>query len=165
VIITVLGSSIAEGADADEAYELGRRIGSASHVLKNGAYGGTMLASARGCRDAGGEVIGVGVEGHAIDRTGAPNSYNSRVIVTPNAVERVAELLRCDLVVVLPGHIGTLNEMFTAWVCAIEGRVPPVVLIGPKFRDLLDYLQTNGFLKPEHAQFVSTIDSVDELEI
>lgn len=165
MIVTVLGSSIAEGAEADAAYELGRRIGSASHVLKNGAYGGTMLASARGCREAGGDVIGVGIEGHAIDRTGAPNPYNSQVIVTPNAVERVAELLRCDLVVVLPGHIGTLNELFTAWVSAIEGWVPPVILIGPKLKGLLDYLRTNGFLKPEHAQFVTTIDSVDELEI
>lgn len=165
MVITVFGSSIAEGADADEAYELGRRIGAASHVLKNGAYGGTMLASARGCREAGGRVIGVGVEGHAIDRTGAPNPYNSEVVVTSNSVERVAELLRCDLVVVLPGHTGTLSEMFAAWVSAIEGFLPPVVLVGPKLKGLLEYLLANAFLKPEHAQFVSTIDSVEDLAI
>jgi uncharacterized protein (TIGR00725 family) len=165
MIITLLGSSIAEGADADDAYELGRRIGSASHVLKNGGYGGTMAASARGCREAGGRVIGVGIEGHAIDRTGAPNPYNSEVIVKPNAVERVAELLRCDLVVVLPGHVGTLNEMFAAWVSAIEGHLPSVMLVGPKLKGLLDYLTETGFLKAEHAEYVSAIDSVGALKI
>lgn len=165
MIITLLGSSLAEGADAAEAYELGKKIGSRSHVLKNGAYGGTMAASARGCREAGGTVIGVGIVGHGIDRTGKPNPYNSEVIVKPNALERVAELLRCDLVVVLPGHIGTLDEMFSAWVSAVEGNLPPIVLVGPKLKGLLDFLTANSFLKPEHAAFVSTIDSASELAI
>jgi uncharacterized protein (TIGR00725 family) len=163
MIITLLGSSIAEGADADDAYELGRRIGLASHVLKNGGYGGTMAASARGCREAGGHVVGVGIEGHAIDRTGAPNPYNTEVIVTRNAVERVAELLRCDQVVVLPGHVGTLNELFAAWVAAIEGYLPTITLIGPKLKGLLSFLTENGFLKPEHARHVTTVDSIGDV--
>jgi uncharacterized protein (TIGR00725 family) len=165
LIITVLGSSTAEGAEAEEAYELGRRIGAASHVLKNGGYGGTMAASARGCRETGGRVIGVGIVGHKIDRTGAPNPYNSEVIVKDNAVERVAELLRCDLVIVIAGHVGTLNEMFAAWVAAIEGHLAPVVLVGSKLAGLLDYLKANEFLKPEHADHVTTVRSVAELEI
>jgi uncharacterized protein (TIGR00725 family) len=165
VIVTVFGSSTAEGAEAEAAYELGKRIGAASHVLKNGAYGGTMEASARGCREAGGRVIGVGIEGHKIDRTGAPNAYNTEVIVKPNAVERVAELVRCDLVVVIAGHVGTLNEMFTAWVTAIEGHLPPVVLVGSKLAGLLDYLKANEFLKPEHAEHVTTVGSAAEVEL
>jgi hypothetical protein len=165
VIVTVFGSSIAEGAEADDAYELGKRIGAGSHVLKNGCYGGTMAASARGCREAGGYVIGVGVEGHAIDRTGAPNPYNSEVIVKPTILERVAELLRCDLVIVLPGHVGTLDEMFSAWTSAIEGHLPNVILVGPKLKGLLDYLTENGFLKPEHVDHVSAVNSIAELTI
>jgi uncharacterized protein (TIGR00725 family) len=168
MIITLLGSSSAEGAEGaegDDAYELGKRIGAASHVLKNGGYGGTMAASARGCREAGGHVVGVGIEGHTIDRTGAPNPYNSEVIVKANALERVVELLRCDLVIVLPGHVGTLHEMFSAWVSAIEGHLPPVMLVGPKLKDLLDYLTENGFLKAEHAEHVSVFNSVGELTI
>jgi uncharacterized protein (TIGR00725 family) len=165
MIITLLGSSIADGAEAADAYELGKRIGAASHVLKNGCYGGTMAASARGCREAGGHVIGVGIEGHAIDRTGAPNPYNSEVIVKATALERVTELLRCDLVIVLPGHIGTLHEMFSAWVSAIEGHLPSVMLVGPKLAGLLDYLTQNGFLKAEHTEHVSVLNSIDELTI
>jgi uncharacterized protein (TIGR00725 family) len=165
MIVTLLGSSIAEGAEADDAYELGKRIGAASHILKNGSYGGTMAASARGCREVGGHVIGVGIKGHAIDRTGAPNPYNSEVIVKANALERVAELLRCDLVIVLPGQVGTLSEMFSAWVSAIEGHLPSVMLVGPKLKDLLDYLTENEFLKPEHADHVSVFNSVGDLPI
>jgi uncharacterized protein (TIGR00725 family) len=165
MIVTLFCSSTAEGAEADDAYELGKRIGAASHILKNGGYGGAMAASARGCRDAGGHVIGVGVAGHTIDPTGAPNPYNSEVVVKANAVERVAELLRCDLVIVLPGHVGTLSEMFSAWVNAIEGNLPSVILVGPKLKGLLDYLTENGFLKPEHAQHVSIFNSVDALTI
>lgn len=165
MIITLLGSSLADGVDADDAYELGKRIGAASHVLKNGGYGGAMAASARGCREAGGHVIGVGIEGHAIDRTGAPNPYNSEVIVKADTVQRVAELLRCDLVIVLPGHVGTLSEMFAAWVGAIEGHLPPVKLVGPKLKGLLDYLTGNGFLKPEHAEHVCAVNSVGDLTL
>jgi uncharacterized protein (TIGR00725 family) len=165
MIVTLFGSSIADGAEANDAYELGKRIGAASHILKNGGYGGTMAASARGCREAGGYVIGIGVEGHAIDQTGAPNPYNSEVIVKANALERVAELLRCDLVIVLPGHVGTLSEMFSAWVTAIEGHLPSIMLVGPKLTSLVGYLTENGFLKAEHAGHVSTFPSVAELPI
>jgi predicted Rossmann-fold nucleotide-binding protein len=87
------------------------------------------------------------------------------VIVKADALERVAELLRCDLVIVLPGHIGTLSEMFAAWVSAIEGHLPSVMLVGPKLKDLLDYLTTNEFLETEHADHVSVFNSVGELPI
>jgi predicted Rossmann-fold nucleotide-binding protein len=74
-------------------------------------------------------------------------------------------MLRCDLVIVLPGHVGTLHELFAAWVSAIEGHLPSIMLVGPKLKALLDYLTEHGFLKAEHVEHVSVYNSVDELTI
>ena len=60
MIIRVFGGSFgASEEDIQLAYELGKRIGLKGHTLKNGGYNGTMEASAKGCREQGGKVIGV----------------------------------------------------------------------------------------------------------
>ena len=125
LIVTLLGSSIAEGAEADDAYELGKRIGAASHILKNGGYGGTMAARARGCREAGGHVIGVGIKGHAIDRTGAAESLQLRG--DRQGQRRGARRRSCSAAISSSCSRGTSArwaKCSPAWVCAIEGRLP-----------------------------------------
>jgi hypothetical protein len=165
MIITVFGSSVPNATGYEEAYELGKLIGAKAHVLKNGGYGGTMEASAKGCREAGGEVIGVCVKGHRIDRTGQPNEYNSTVIITEDVTQRIQEMLNCDLVVVLKGNVGTLEEMFVAWVHAIESDSNPIIVVGPQMKGLLDYLVNNSFLKEEHFRYVKFVPSIYDIVI
>lgn len=165
MIITLFGASHPTEEEYQQAYELGRRIGQKGFTLKNGAYGGTMEASAKGCRQEGGAVIGVGVLGHTIDRMGKPNCYNSTVIVKPNKNERIAEMLKTDLIIVIPGQIGTLEEMFIAWVDAIVENKLPVIIVGKKMCLLLEYLLNNNFVRKQQLQYIMQVNDVNDIDL
>jgi len=163
MIITLFGASHPTESEYQKAYKLGRKIGRKGYTLKNGAYGGTMEASAKGCRKEGGVVIGVGVEGHSIDKLGKPNSYNSKVVVKPNLNERIIEMLNADLIIVLPGQIGTLEEMFMAWAEAIVGIKQPIIVVGDKMAHLINYLKENKFIREQQLRFVKLAKDIDEI--
>jgi len=101
--ITLFGKGQPNEEEYTLAYNVGKKIGENGHVLKNGAYGGTMEASAKGCKEVGGFVIGVGVEGHTVDKMGKPNDFNSEVIVKENRSQRIQEMINTDMIIVLPG--------------------------------------------------------------
>lgn len=60
-IVSVFGTGRAKTGDKNykEAQELGRLLAGAGFAIANGGYGGTMEASAKGAKEAGGEVVGV----------------------------------------------------------------------------------------------------------
>lgn len=165
MIITLFGASHPTEDEYKQAYELGKKIGLKGFILKNGSYGGTMEASAKGCREGGGIVIGVGVEGHTIDRKKKPNNYNSHIIVKPNKNERIIEMLDADVIIVLPGQIGTLEEMFISWVEAIVEDKKPVVIVGQKMSCFIEYLSTNNFIRKQQLKYIKIVDHIDEIEV
>ena len=148
-------------AEYQQAYELGKK----GLTLKNGAYGGTMEAIAKGCREGGGVVLGIGVEGHTIDRMTKPNPYNSQVIVKPNKNERIIEMLKADMVIVLPGQIGTLEEMFISWVEAIVEDRKPVIIVGNKMARFVEHLNANNFIRKQQVKYIKLVHHIDEIEI
>jgi uncharacterized protein (TIGR00725 family) len=163
--ITLFGVSQPNDYEYNLAYEVGKKIGSKGYTLKNGAYGGTMEASAKGCQEEGGFVIGVGVEGHTIDALGRPNDYNDEVIVTANKNERILEMLDTDMIIVLPGQIGTLEEMFAAWVEAIIKNKKPLIILGEKMNKLIDYLYEANFIRKNQFKYIQKVKNLEELEI
>lgn len=165
MIITLFGASHPTESEYKQAYELGRKIGIKGFTLKNGAYGGTMEASAKGCREGGGVVIGVGVEGHNIDKMKNPNIYNSHTIVKPNKNERISEMLNADVIIVLPGQIGTLEEMFISWVEAIVENKTPIIVVGEKMRCLIEYLFDNSFIRKQQLKYIKQVACIEKIEI
>lgn len=160
MIITVFGSSEPTKKGYQEAYKLGEKIGSLGYTLQNGAYGGTMEACAKGCQKSGGKVIGVGVKGHQIDKMKEPNDFNSEVIECENIFKRIQRMLECDLIVVLRGSIGTLEELFAAWIHAMEHKAPKILIVGEEMIALLDFLINNNFLRKEHFVFVEKVSNI-----
>ena len=79
--VTVFGSSRPKPAtpDYETAYALGSELARAGFVVCNGAYGGTMEASARGAKAAGGSTVGVTFTagGMALTLTGASTTSSS----------------------------------------------------------------------------------------
>ena len=59
--IAVFGSGIIKKGSRQFkiAYEIGFSLAKAGFVVANGGYGGSMLASAKGAKEAGGKTIGV----------------------------------------------------------------------------------------------------------
>ncbi|MFN0158454.1 MAG: LOG family protein [Bacteroidota bacterium] len=130
--VTVFGSSRPQegGPEYQQAYELGKEIAQAGYILCNGGFGGTMEASARGAKDAGGQTVGVitGVFG----KTSA-NPWIDRVEMKATLIERMMRLVEIgDAYVILKGGTGTLLELAAVWELMNKGLMSekPIVALG-----------------------------------
>ena len=144
-------------------------IARAGHTLKNGGYGGTMEAAAKGCLEEGGKTIGICIKGHKIANAGKPNAFLSETIIKENLAERLKELLNTDMIIILKGKIGTLEEFFHAWaenlVKLSESANPiPIFLIGEKNKMLLDFLINHDFINSEHLKHILHLNSINDLD-
>jgi hypothetical protein len=147
-IVSVFGgSSPAPGSPAyQEAYTLGRLLAEAGFAVMTGGYAGTMEATSRGAKEAGGHVIGVTVtdfeeNGHR------PNSYLTETVTYTRLSDRLVHLVtRCDAAVALRGGIGTLSEVALTWSLLQVGEIgpKPFVLLGEEWGLLLETFYGRG---------------------
>lgn len=130
-VITVFGSSRPQpGSDAYEtAKALGGALARAGFVVANGGYGGTMEASARGAREAGGKTIGV-----TADSLGTTaNKWIEEQVRVKDWQARLSRLVELGAgYVALPGGTGTLVELAVVWEWINKGFIEPrpLVLLG-----------------------------------
>ncbi len=143
-VVCVFGTGHASQGDDifDTAMELGFQLASAGYTVANGGYGGTMLASAKGARNAGGQVIGVTCA--AFGRAG-PNEYVSHEIQTQSLEERLRTLIQLgDGYCVLPGGTGTLLELADIWERRnkrFASPAKPIIIVGEFWNDLIDLMR------------------------
>ncbi len=129
--VTLFGSALCtpDSREWAEAEATGEALARAGYEIVNGGYGGTMEASARGARRAGGRVTAITVA--TFSKT--PNSYSTETVVAPTLFARLEELLeRGGAYVIFPGGTGTLTEFALAWEFALKrgGTPKPLVLLG-----------------------------------
>jgi hypothetical protein len=164
-LIAVFGSSTVRPGDPawQLAYALGGAIGRAGADVMTGGYGGTMEACSRGTHEAGGQVVGVTVE--LFERRGPVNPYVTERVHTPDLFERLRHLLeRATGFVVLPGSLGTLNELFLTWTLVSVGgrRREPIVLLGEHWAQFVAALRHPDMVTPSLFEFVQiAIDPED----
>jgi len=156
-LIAVFGSSTAK--PTDPAYQLalalGRAIGRAGADVMTGGYGGTMEACSRGTHEAGGSVVGVTVE--LFEKRGPVNPFVTERVHTADLFERLRHLLeRATGFVVLPGSLGTLNELFLTWTLVSVGgrRREPIVLLGEHWPQFVAALRHPDMVTPSLFEFV-----------
>ncbi len=169
-IVSVFGASIAspDSPPYREAYQLGRLLAQAGYTVMNGGYGGTMEASSKGAKEAGGRTIGVTVS--LFERSGyraGPNPYLDEVIQYPTLSERLHHLVtRCDAAVALRGGIGTLSEMALMWSFLQVGEIPrrPLILLGQDWADLIEKLCGDGsYVRPSDRALIRVAAAPEEV--
>ncbi|MGE3856223.1 MAG: TIGR00730 family Rossman fold protein [Dehalococcoidia bacterium] len=141
--VTVFGS--ARVTEDDPHYDLGRRVGSelarAGFTVMTGGGPGLMEAANRGAREAGGESIGCNIDLAAEE---ACNRYLDTFFRFHYFFVRKVVLVKYSYAfVVLPGGLGTLDEVFETVTLMQTGKIQdfPVVLVGTDFwAPLLDFL-------------------------
>lgn len=141
-VVTVFGSAFPkEGSEEYKtAYDLGRILAQSGYIVCNGGYGGTMEASARGAKEAGGTTIGVVTEVFGIQA----NGYIDEKIVTKTHSDRLFKLIEVgDAYVVLRGGTGTLVELATAWEYMNKGIISkkPLIVVGEFWMKVTDTVQ------------------------
>lgn len=131
----------------NEAEKLGKLAAESGYSVITGGYGGSMEAVSEGARkvvdtmeQSGAadrpEVLGIVVNGQFPDRALSGNKFLTQSVDAPNFPRRV-ELLASQsrYFVILPGTLGTLQELSTVWTLAYihpNGLPKPVILA---FRD------------------------------
>jgi uncharacterized protein (TIGR00730 family) len=152
----------------DLAAEAGAELARRGHSLvSGGATVSCMGAVAKAARDGGAETVGV-IPQALVDIEVADND-SSTLIVTADMRSRKAEMdRRADAFLVLPGGLGTLEELFEIWSSRVLGlHVKPLVILDPyglydPLRDLMAHLLDEGFARPKVFDAVSWTRTVEE---
>lgn len=162
--IAVFGSSEPKRGEAlyEQAHEIGRLLAEAGLAVVTGGYGGVMEAASRGAVESGGSAIGVPCD---IFETRRPNEYLTETIPSPDLHDRAGKLVeRADGFVILQGKAGTLHELSLLWALhragCLAGR--PVVLLGGRWRELLDHLERIGILEPPQLEISVVVDTAQQ---
>lgn len=169
--ITVFGSSHPSAGEPtyEEAFQLGRLLGSSGHTVLTGGYIGTMEAVSKGAASANAHVIGVTCDQIESWRPVRPNPWVIEERRYPSLPERVMGLIDgCDAAFGLPGGPGTLTEIAMMWNLLLTSSIAPkpLILIGDGwirtfdafFAHLGDYIPENqrkwlNFAPDVHAGF------------
>lgn len=169
---------IAVYAGSAEGNRPGYRIAAeefAQLVVRNGheiVYGGgavgLMGVVANTALAAGGTVTGV------IPKSLEDVEVAHRGLTTLHVVETMHERKRlmadlADCFIALPGGVGTVEELFEAWVLLLLGYQPkPILLLNVDgywdgLLRMTGTMVTRGFLRPEEKRGLVSITSSDEL--
>lgn len=140
-------SDAADPALLDAASELGRALAAANLALIYGGGGvGLMGACARSAHEAGGKVLGI--IPHFLKERERRLDVVETVVVASMHERKMMMFERSDAFVVLPGGIGTLEEVveLLSWR-RLDLHGKPVVFYNP-----------NGFWEPLFKLFQHTVD-------
>ena len=167
--ISVFGS--ARTAAADPAYALAERIGaglaSSGYSVITGGGPGMMEAANKGAHEAGGVSVGLGIE---LPLEQGMNDYVDLGINFRYFFARKTMFLKySDGFVVMPGGMGTLDELFEAVTLVQTGKVStfPIVLVGSAYwRGLVDWIRgtlvETGTISPGDVDLLPVVDTAQE---
>ena len=150
--------------------ELGRWLGEENHTL---VFGGTNLGLmetvAKATREAGGKVVGVVPS--KVEENGAVSDHMDVHIPCSDLNDRKALMMaRSDVFVVLPGGLGTLDELFSVAAAATIGyHSKPLILYNMKgFWDsliaCLDDLHARKVTRKNWRDYITVVNSLEELK-
>jgi uncharacterized protein (TIGR00730 family) len=164
--VTVFGS--ARFPEGHQYYELGREVGRAvaglGFTVMTGGGPGVMEAANRGAREAGGRSVGCNI---TLAHEQYPNQYLDRYVTCHYFFVRKVLLFKYSYAfVVLPGGLGTLDELTEALTLIQTGKILqfPVVLMGVSywkpFTDLLKEMVAFGTVSATDLDLFLVTDNV-----
>lgn len=166
--ITVFGS-----ARFDENHEhykkaqlIGQRISTLGFTVMTGGGGGIMEAANRGAFEAGGTSVGCNIQ---LPKEQEPNPYMHTWIKFKYFFVRKVLLLKYSYAfIVLPGGVGTMDELFETLTLIQTGIINdfPIVIFGDHFytelKMLLDKMVEEKTISPNDLNLVKFTDDIEE---
>ena len=168
--VTVFGS--ARFDEDNEYYKLAQQVGEklaeAGFATMTGGGPGIMEAANRGARAGGGLSIGCNIE---LPMEQHPNPYLDLFVDFKYFFVRKVMLVKySDAFVVMPGGLGTLDEVFEAAVLIQTGKIErfPIIIMGKEFwapmeRFIEESLIANKTVYPEVMDLFHMTDDPDEV--
>ncbi len=168
--VTVFGSARAKEGDQgyEMAREIGRRLAKAGFAVITGGGPGVMEAANRGCQEGGGLSIGCNIE---LPHEQYLNPYvDLGVEFRYFFVRKTMFVKYADAFVILPGGLGTLDELAEALTLIQTGKIRhfPVVLVGTAYwAGLIDWFRTTmlpaGTIWDADLELFQLTDDIDEV--
>jgi uncharacterized protein (TIGR00730 family) len=167
--ITVFGSARTPAGSPEYLVgeQIGRGLATAGWTVITGGGPGAMEAANKGASEAGGTSVGLGIE--LPFEVGLNEWVDVGVNFRYFFARKTMFVKYSQGFVVLPGGLGTLDEMFEALTLAQTGKVTsfPVVLIGKTYwQGLFDWLAgpvaDDGKISPRDLDMVTLTDDVEE---
>ena len=166
--VTVFGS--ARIKPDDPHYELARKMGAAiarlGFTVMTGGGPGIMEAANRGAKEVGGRSVGCNIE---LPFEQVSNMYLDRCVRLHYFFVRKALLVKYSYAfVVMPGGVGTLDELFEALALIQNEKIKdfPVVIMGTDYwRQLIGFIEQmaeRGKISPSDLKLIFATDSVEE---
>ena len=166
--VSVFGSArVAEGSPF---YALARQLGAGlsrqGFTVLTGGGPGIMEAANRGAREAGGPSVGCNI---VLPKEQHPNPYLDHWLACRHFFVRKVLLVKYSYAfVIMPGGIGTLDELFEALTLIQTRKILdfPVVVVGRDYWQpllaLLSSLEAQGMVAPADLRLLTYTDSVEE---
>jgi len=167
--VTVFGS--ARFDEENEYYQKGVQIGEAisklGFTVMTGGGPGIMEAANKGAYNSGGYSVGCNI---VLPEEQMPNPYLHKWINLPYFFVRKFLLLKYSYAfIVMPGGMGTLDELFEALTLIQTKMIKnfPVVIFGKKYhKELYDHIllmAKNESISDEDMRLLFVTDSIDEM--
>jgi len=164
--VTVFGSARTrpESPHYQLARIMGAEIARLGFTVMTGGGPGIMEAANRGAREAGGRSVGCNIE---LPFEQQPNPYLDRCVAMHYFFVRKTLLIKYSYAfVVMPGGVGTLDEMFEALTLIQTGKLHrfPIIVMGTDYwREILGFLKKmslEGTISPKDLDLVYATDDV-----
>ncbi len=162
------------GSDVDDVYRsgaaaLGATLAAADvRLVYGGGSVGLMGIVSKSAMDAGGRVLGI-IPAHLSEKEGQAHDITELVIVDSMHARKTMMVDNADAFVVLPGGLGTLEEMFEilTWKYLGLHDKPVIILnIGGYYDPLLamiDHMIAKGFTPERHRQMYAVANTVADV--
>ena len=162
-------SGAVEARYREAASELGARLAAAGiELVYGGGRVGLMGLLADAALTAGGKVTGI-IPRRLLDAEVAHLGVTELVVVDSMHDRKRLMAEKADAFAVLPGGIGTLDELFEilSWK-QLELHDKPILLVDiggywAPLRALLDHIVVNGFARPQTRRLLHVVPSVSAL--
>lgn len=167
--ISVFGSArvTPDQPEYEQARRVGRLLGEAGYAVITGGGPGAMAAANRGCREAGGTSVGLGIE---LPHEEGLNPYLDIGISFRYFFARKVMFVKYATgFVVLPGGFGTLDELFEAATLVQTEKVTrfPIVLLDSEYWGGLtgwidEKLGDRGMISPGDLDLMEVVASAED---
>ena len=166
VCVFCASSTTLDGRWLELAGQVGSTLAAAGHrLVSGGGRVGMMGTVAAGARAAGGHTLGIMPES-MITREVADAESDEFLVTDGMAARKTLMIEKSDAFVILPGGLGTLDELFEVWTTGMLGlHAKPVVLLNADafYTGLLEWLRglvPLGFVRAEALAHLRVVDTV-----
>lgn len=154
----------------DRTTELGAYIGQRGHQLVFGGCNmGLMECVAKAVKENGGTTLGV--VPNKIEEYGAVSKYTDEIINVNSLGERKEKMTEMsDVIIALPGGLGTLDEIFSVVASTTIGYYNKKVILyniegfWDELISLLQDLQERNFIRGRYTDFFLVATNLEQLK-